>query len=81
MYVFVNQIQSQSKPFILTFNRGKWAKYPMLTATDWKILKYLKEGLTVDEMLEEDSTLKKSTVYRRIAFMKKEEIIKDDKKN
>jgi Fe2+ or Zn2+ uptake regulation protein len=53
----------------------------MLTATDWKILKYLKEGLTVDEMLEEDSTLKKSTVYRRIAFMKKEEIIKDDKKN
>ena len=35
----------------------------------------------VDEMLEEDSTLKKSTVYRRIAFMKKEEIIKDDKKN
>ena len=72
---------TQSKPFILTFNRGKWAKYPMLTATDWKILKYLKEGLTVDEMLEEDSTLKKSTVYRRIAFMKKEGIIKDDKKN
>ena len=31
-------------------------------------------------MIEEDKTLKKSTVYRRIAFMKKEEIIKDDKK-
>ena len=72
---------TQSKPFILTFNRGKWAKYPMLTATDWKILKLHNEGFTVEAMIEEDKTLKKSTVYRRIAFMKKEGIIKDDKKN
>ena len=53
----------------------------MLTATDWKILKLHNEGFTVEAMIEEDKTLKKSTVYRRIAFMKKEGIIKDDKKN
>ena len=72
---------SQSKPFILTFNRGKWAKYPMLTAIDWKILKYHNEGLSVEEMINEDKSLAKSTVYRRKAFMKREGIIKDDKKD
>ena len=52
----------------------------MLTATDWKILNILKRVFQLMKS-EEDSTLKKSTVYRRIAFMKKEGIIKDDKKN
>ena len=35
----VETLVAQSKPFTLTFNRGKWAKYPMLTATDWENIK------------------------------------------
>ena len=69
------------KKFSSSWPKTKWEKYPMLTATDWKILKLHNEGFTVEAMIEEDKTLKKSTVYRRIAFMKKEGIIKDDKKN
>ena len=72
---------TQSKPFILTCNvEGEWKKYPMLDQQDFLIISYLNQGKSVKEMCEDDTTLKEKTVYRRIAKLKKEGVIKDEVK-
>jgi hypothetical protein len=72
----------QSKPFILTCsNEGLWKKYPMLDQTDFLIISCLNEGKSVKDMCEDNpSQLKEKTVYRRIAKLKKEGVIKDEVK-
>ena len=70
-----------AKPFMLLCNKqGNWTKYNMLMdQKDFKILELYKEGKDVKMMCKIEPDLKEATVYRRIAAMKKEGIIHDEK--
>ena len=70
---------SRTQPFMLLCDReGHWTKYNMLMdQKDFKILELHNAGKTVEQMCKEEEDLKKATVYKRIAKMKKEGVIPD----
>ena len=70
---------SRTQPFMLLCDReGRWTKYNMLMdQKDFKILELHNAGKTVEQMCKEEEDLKKATVYKRIAKMKKEGVIPD----
>jgi hypothetical protein len=74
---------SRTNPFMLLCDReGHWTKYNMLMdQKDFKILELHNAGKTVEQMCKEEEDLKKATVYKRIAKMKKEGVISDDQES
>jgi hypothetical protein len=71
----------QAKSFLLTCSdQGNWKKYPMLDQKDFKIIECLEKGMTVKAMCEEHEELKEKTVYRRIAFLKKHNLVNEEVK-
>jgi len=74
---------SRTQPFMLLCDReGEWTKYNMLMdQKDFKILELHNAGKTVDQICKEEEDLKKATVYKRIAKMKKEGVILDGKES
>ena len=68
-----------AKSFILTCtDQGKWKKYPMLDQKDFKIIECVKNGMAVKDMCEAHEELKEKTVYRRLAFLKNNNLIPED---
>ena len=71
----------QAKSFLLTCSdQGNWKKYPMLDQKDFKIIECLEKGMAVKAMCEEHEELKEKTVYRRISFLKKHNLVNEEVK-
>ena len=71
----------QAKSFILTCSdQGNWKKYPLLDQKDFKIIECLEKGMAVKAMCEEHEELKEKTVYRRISFLKKHNLVNEEVK-
>ena len=68
-----------AKSFILTCtDQGKWKKYPMLDQKDFLIIECVMMGMTVKGMCLEHEELKEKTVYRRLAFLKTNNLIPEE---
>tara|TARA_R110000823_G_C15944858_1_gene500816 strand:+ start:557 stop:2428 length:1872 start_codon:yes stop_codon:yes gene_type:complete len=68
------------REFMLTCNEeGLWSKYPMLDKYDWLIRDLSKEGLSVQEMVDDpEMKIAEKTIYKRLKKLKDIGIIKDE---
>ena len=58
---------------------GLWSKYPMLDKYDWLIRDLSKEGLSVQEMVDDpEMKIAEKTIYKRLKKLKDIGIIKDE---